>query len=237
MKIVEKVLVENIKTPTAPTSLGMKIATALTADGIYAVTRERFTPATFDEVRKDRISGLVIDCTAGAMDEEFETQLALRQTAMRVFVITPENAPPILEKSGVLFISESLGTQPVIDLLRYSITSTGQKLDNAIARTLMMLGILPHLNGYKYLCMSIEKIVRNHDLISDIVNSVYQIVADTYDTTVTGVEKSIRHSITIAYERFGEKPFNDFFGYRIVKPGNTEFISVVSERIRLAVFC
>lgn len=230
MIISQKILVE-----TRENSKGLRIATSLRESGIYAVSHKTFTEEVFQEIEKDRVNALLIDASAEEMAEEFEAMLLMRQTNVRIFVMTPETAPPVLEKNGILFVSASLGLSAICDLIRYCLTGTGQKMENAIARTLLFLGIQPNLKGYRYLCTAVEKVICNRDLMENFNHELYGIIGKIYNVTPISVERSMRHAIDLAYERTDEKKLEQFFGYKIGKPCNTEFVAQLAERIRLAI--
>jgi two-component system response regulator (stage 0 sporulation protein A) len=66
---------------------------------------------------------------------------------------------------------------------------------------------------------------------------LYPCVAQKYDTTSSRVERAIRHAIEIAWDRGDSEVINSFFGYTIDnyrgRPTNSEFIALVTDKIRL----
>jgi two-component system response regulator (stage 0 sporulation protein A) len=62
-------------------------------------------------------------------------------------------------------------------------------------------------------------------------------VAKHYDTTSSRVERAIRHAIEVAWDRGDVDILNSYFGYTIHntrgKPTNSEFIAMISDKLRL----
>ena len=67
--------------------------------------------------------------------------------------------------------------------------------------------------------------------------AVYPTVAKRYKTTSSRVERAIRHAIEVAWDRGDVEVLTGFFGYTVSnvkgKPTNSEFISMIADRIRL----
>ena len=62
-------------------------------------------------------------------------------------------------------------------------------------------------------------------------------MAKRYNTTSSRVERAIRHAIEVAWDRGDVDVLNTYFGYTIHntrgKPTNSEFIAMISDRLRL----
>ena len=75
------------------------------------------------------------------------------------------------------------------------------------------------------------------DMLNYITKRLYPEIAKKYHTTSSRVERAIRHSIEVAWNRGHQETMNDIFGYTIQtykgKPTNSEFIAMVADRIRL----
>lgn len=65
----------------------------------------------------------------------------------------------------------------------------------------------------------------------------YKEVADILDTTAERVMRAIRHAIEVAWDRGDLDTLQEYFGCTVSntkgKPTNSEFISIVADRIRL----
>ena len=66
---------------------------------------------------------------------------------------------------------------------------------------------------------------------------LYPSVAKKYETTSSRVERAIRHAIEVAWDRGDVEVLNGYFGYTIQtsrgKPTNSEFIAMISDKLRL----
>ena len=66
---------------------------------------------------------------------------------------------------------------------------------------------------------------------------LYPEVASKYDTTVSRVERAIRHAIEVSWNRGNWQLMEDIFGHSVdidkAKPTNSEFIVTVADKLRL----
>lgn len=99
------------------------------------------------------------------------------------------------------------------------------------------IGVPAHIKGYQYLRESIILTVNNMENVNAITKVLYPTVAKHFKTTSSRVERAIRHAIEVAWDRGNVETLNEFFGYTISnskgKPTNSEFISMIADRIRL----
>lgn len=99
------------------------------------------------------------------------------------------------------------------------------------------MGVPAHVKGYQYLRDAILRALADESLIGNITKELYPKIADKYDTTPGRVERAIRHAIELAWGRGNVDLMTEYFGYTINlekgKPTNSEFIAMVSDRIRL----
>ena len=81
--------------------------------------------------------------------------------------------------------------------------------------------------------MSIE----NPEIINAITKKLYPAVAKNFESTPSRVERAIRHAIEVAWDRGDIEVLNSYFGYTIHnsrgKPTNSEFIAMISDKLRL----
>lgn len=99
------------------------------------------------------------------------------------------------------------------------------------------MGVPAHVKGYQYLRDAILMILEDFRLLTGITKELYPRIADKYETTPSRVERAIRHAIELAWDRGNVDLMTEYFGYTINlekgKPTNSEFIAMVSDRIRL----
>lgn len=112
-------------------------------------------------------------------------------------------------------------------------------LENRITTILHNLGIPAHIKGFTYLRCAITMTAEDPDMINYVTKALYPGVAKVYGTTTSRVERAIRHAIEVAWDRGDIETLNRYFGYTISrqrgKPTNSEFIAMISDKLRLGV--
>ena len=77
------------------------------------------------------------------------------------------------------------------------------------------------------------------EIINSVTKQLYPSVAKKFNTTSSRVERAIRHAIEVAWDRGDMDILNSYFGYTIHtsrgKPTNSEFIAMISDKLRLQV--
>lgn len=111
--------------------------------------------------------------------------------------------------------------------------------ETQITEILHTLGIPAHIKGFTYLRCAIGMTLDDPDMINYVTKSLYPGVAKAYGTTTSRVERAIRHAIEVAWDRGDVEVLNRYFGYTISrqrgKPTNSEFIAMISDKLRLGV--
>ena len=111
------------------------------------------------------------------------------------------------------------------------------EVEAIITNMILNLGIPPHVKGYQYLREAIMMVVDDIDFINGVTRGLYPEIAKKFNTTAISVERAIRHAIEIAWSKGGLQMLEKVWGYNIHitkdKPTNTEFIAIVSDKIRL----
>lgn len=99
------------------------------------------------------------------------------------------------------------------------------------------IGVPAHIKGYQYLRDSIMMAVQDMDILNSITKQLYPAIALRNHTTASRVERAIRHAIEVAWNRGKMDTIDALFGYTIHagkgKPTNSEFIALISDKIRL----
>ena len=99
------------------------------------------------------------------------------------------------------------------------------------------IGVPAHIKGYQYLRSAIIRVVNDRELSEAITKALYPSIAKEFKTAPSRVERAIRHAIEVAWDRGDIDTLQRWFGYTISnlkgKPTNSEFIALVSDRIRL----
>lgn len=100
------------------------------------------------------------------------------------------------------------------------------------------IGVPAHIKGYQYLREAIEMSVDDVDILNSVTKQLYPSIAKRFETTPSRVERAIRHAIEVAWKRGKTDTMYELFGYTIDmgrgKPTNSEFIALISDKIRLS---
>lgn len=107
----------------------------------------------------------------------------------------------------------------------------------SITRILHELGIPSHIKGYQYIREAIDIIYNNPDVIGGITKELYPELAKKFDTTVSRVERAIRHAIEVSWNRGSWDLMEEIFGHSVdidkAKPTNSEFIVTIADKLKL----
>ncbi len=114
---------------------------------------------------------------------------------------------------------------------------TNTSIEIKVTEILHQIGVPAHIKGYHYLRDSIIMSVEHPEIINAVTKQLYPAVAKRYATTSSRVERAIRHAIEVAWDRGDVDILNSYFGYTIHisrgKPTNSEFIAMISDKLRL----
>lgn len=107
----------------------------------------------------------------------------------------------------------------------------------AVTEILHQIGVPAHIKGYQFLRDAILLTVSDPEYISAVTKRLYPEIAEQNHTTASRVERAIRHAIEVAWDRGDVDTLNRYFGYTIHnlrgKPTNSEFIAMISDKMRL----
>lgn len=116
-------------------------------------------------------------------------------------------------------------------------TDLEYQLEVIVTNIIHEIGVPAHIKGYQYLRDSIKMAVTDMDILNSITKQLYPTIAKMHKTTPSRVERAIRHAIEVAWNRGKMDTIHELFGYTIQsgkgKPTNSEFIALISDKIRL----
>lgn len=114
-------------------------------------------------------------------------------------------------------------------------------LQVVVSDIMHQIGVPAHIKGYQYLREAIILSVEDPDIMSSVTKVLYPTVAKNFKTTSSRVERAIRHAIEVAWDRGDLDVLSSYFGYTIQnsrgKPTNSEFIAMISDKLRLRLKC
>lgn len=120
---------------------------------------------------------------------------------------------------------------------RKSIDINHNNLQVSITKVLHELGIPSHIKGYQYIREGIGILYERPETIGGITKELYPELANKFDTTVSRVERAIRHAIEVSWNRGSWDLMEEIFGHSVdidkAKPTNSEFIVTIADKLRL----
>ena len=117
------------------------------------------------------------------------------------------------------------------------ITNNVNSIETLVTNIIHEVGVPAHIKGYQYIRDGIVMIYNNPDIIGGITKELYPDVAIKYNTTVSRVERAIRHAIEVSWNRGNWDLMEEIFGHSVdidkAKPTNSEFIVTIADKLRL----
>ena len=111
------------------------------------------------------------------------------------------------------------------------------EIEMRVTDIIHQIGVPAHIKGYQYLREAIIMTIHDMEVINAITKVLYPTVAKKFKTTSSRVERAIRHAIEVAWDRGDVDTLQEYFGFTVSgakgKPTNSEFISMVADRLRL----
>lgn len=178
--------------------------------------KERPMVMAMSNFNNDRLEKETLDAGAAYY---FLKPIDLNSMAQRIIKLSDwrnETAPLVINKSSV---------------------TTDIQLEVHITDIIHQIGVPAHIKGYHYLREGIMMTIKDASMISSVTKVLYPSIAKKYGTTSSRVERAIRHAIEVAWDRGDIDVLNSYFGYTVQnnrgKPTNSEFIAMISDKIRL----
>ena len=231
---------------------GISCASVLRSQGMYAYTRPKNGNTVLESIRSDTPDVVVVDAVLPHMDaielmkqagvgggkrpafivtssyDNSFIEQQVMQNGAAYFMLKPFDLNVLGERISLLTEKQPLGA--LTDHMRQDLTVT-------ITDIIHQLGVPAHIKGYHYLRYAIISAYHDPELLESVTKQLYPKVAGQFDTTPSRVERAIRHAIEIAWDRGNLDTLNAFFGYTVNtckgKPTNSEFIALVTDKLRL----
>ena len=162
----------------------------------------------------------------------YNTQEIIRRVASlgaSYFIVKPFELSDLEAKINALVETENKKGE-AIDLLH-------NNLQISITNTLHELGVPSHIKGYQYIREGITLVYEKPDIVGGITKELYPEIAKKYNSTVSRVERAIRHAIEVSWNRGNWDLMEEIFGHSVdidkAKPTNSEFIVTIADKLRL----
>ena len=146
----------------------------------------------------------------------------------------------ILKPFELSFLQKRI--EECVDLNKYNnldIDLKNNSLDISITKLLHDLGMPSHIKGYQYVREGIKVIYERPEVIGGITKELYPDIAGKFKTTVSRVERAIRHAIEVSWNRGDWDLMEEIFGHSVdidkAKPTNSEFIVTLADKLKLEI--
>ena len=184
-------------------------------DGLYVL----------EEMKKRGINKNVI------VETSYNTQEVIKQVSdynVNYFILKPFELDDL--ENRIMGISKRKDDTKTLDFYH-------NNLQVSITKILHELGIPSHIKGYQYIREGVSIIFERPETIGCITKELYPELASKFDTTVSRVERAIRHAIEVSWNRGDWELMEEIFGHSVdidkAKPTNSEFIVTVADKLRL----
>jgi len=207
--------------------------------------------ALLETIKSDAPDVVVMDAILPHMDAiELMKKVQASGGKRPQFIVTSAYDNPFIEKQVMQGGAAYFMLKPFeISALGERITSLTQggmtgrnapgteNMEIVVTDVIHQLGVPAHIKGYHYLREAILSSIEDPELLESVTKLLYPTVAKRFDTTSSRVERAIRHAIEIAWDRGNLDTLNAFFGYTVNtckgKPTNSEFIALITDKLRL----
>ena len=160
-----------------------------------------------------------------------------------IIVQTSYNEPKVIRKVSEYGVDLMDLENRILDIFNSSnnkiINLYHSNLHISITKMLHELGMPSHIKGYQYIREGISMIYNDPTIIGGITKELYPELATKFDTTVSRVERAIRHAIEVSWNRGNWDYMEEIFGHSVdidkAKPTNSEFIVTVADKLRLEI--
>lgn len=204
------------------------------------------------EKNQDLYDVVVLDLIMPKKDGMYVLQeMKQRRISKNVIVATSYNASDVIREVSEFGVSYFI-LKPfelsdlekrILEITKNKATSSKNidfhhnNLQISITKILHELGIPSHIKGYQYIREAIGIIYDRPEIIGGITKELYPELASKFNTTVSRVERAIRHAIEVSWNRGNWTLMEDIFGHSVdidkAKPTNSEFIVTIGDKLRL----
>jgi len=200
---------------------------------------------------KDKIDLIILDLIMPKTDGiYFLNEMKKLGINKKIIVATSYNAAEVIREVSEYGVNYYILKPFELDSLKARIYEITNKKDNnknidfynsnlqvSITKMLHELGIPSHIKGYQYIREAVGIIFKKPEVIGGITKELYPELAGKYNTTVSRVERAIRHAIEVSWNRGNLDFMEEIFGYSVdidkAKPTNSEFMVTIADKLRL----
>ena len=223
---------------------------ALQKEGFATVSETRGGERTVESILNEKPDAAVINLSQSGADAVTVLK-RVREAGSKCMICIYSNAPsPMMEREAAeagaaYFLIKPFDMQALASRIRKAVApkdsfrlSFDSELEMAVTDIIHDIGVPAHIKGYYYIRESIMLAVTDMEILNCVTKKLYPEVARRYGTTPSRVERAIRHSIEVAWDRGDIDTLNKYFGYTVNnnrgKPTNSEFIAMIADNLRLS---
>lgn len=203
------------------------------------------------EENQDKIDLMILDLIMPKKDGIYVlNQMKNRGINKNVIVATSYNAAEVIREVSEFGVNYYILKPFDLEDLKSRIYDVANKkeenknidfynsnLQVSITKMLHELGIPSHIKGYQYIREAVGIIFEKPEVIGGITKELYPELAKKFNTTVSRVERAIRHAIEVSWNRGNLDFMEELFGYSVdidrAKPTNSEFMVTIADKLRL----
>lgn len=239
---VLKVLVCNDKA-----DYGVRIASKLNDNNIYAYTRRSESKVILHSIAKDCpdvvISDLILEDT-DVIKIIREVNAGGIEKPKFIVILKGDSelaAEQLIENGAAYVLTKPLDYDAITNAVKLAaVKKYNDECDDAellVTNLIRNIGVPAHIKGYKFLRTAILECAANPMYLESVTKKLYPRVAEIYHTESSRVERAIRHAIETAWNRNNETAINEFFGCNAEnfasRPTNSEFIALASDKLAM----
>ena len=161
-----------------------------------------------------------------------ETTAECNTLGVSFYLRKPVDLRSLTQRIGRYGVQRSFVRTPAV-----RVPNEDLEIEMRVTNIIHQIGVPAHIKGYQYLREAIIMTIHDMDAINAITKILYPTVAKKFKTTSSRVERAIRHAIEVAWDRGDVDTLQEYFGFTVSgtkgKPTNSEFISMVADRLRL----
>ncbi len=206
---------------------GKKVLESLIKEKPTAVLLDAFMPgldaiSVKQKYDESGLKGTTFFATGNFVNEDLESEIMNKGFAY--YFLKPFD-PSMLASRVLNVATRHVHLEPQIDD------------ECTVTDILHQIGVPAHIKGYQFLRDAILMTMEDSDYINSVTKRLYPEIARRNSTTASRVERAIRHAIEVAWDRGDVDVLNKYFGYTIHnlrgKPTNSEFVAMISDKMRL----
>lgn len=227
------------------------VGTAKDGEQVYSIIKEKMPDVVLMDVVMPKLDGFAVlrkineDSTItkrpsfimiSAIGQEKITEEAFEYGA-DYFIMKPFDNDMVISRIKHVRDVKTEQDKKKINAYERIEENTGEDLEHIVTEFIHEVGVPAHIKGYQYLREAIIMSVNDMDMLNSITKVLYPTIAKKFDTTSSRVERAIRHAIEVAWSRGKMDTIDELFGYTVNngkgKPTNSEFIALITDKIRL----